>query len=170
MAKGRSKGAPTKIRRNVQSHGDPYLPKVAPGEIAVCEGCHAIYQRRHWYFNEDEFRRLAGQSATRPVQCPACRKIKHNYPAGEVTLHGSFAEEHRAEVLNRIRNEEERAKGLNPLERIVELTEQDGVIRVTTTNEKLAQRIGRALHRAYQGIVKYKWSQDTKYLRVEWTR
>ncbi len=69
-----------------------------------------------------------------------------------------------------VRNEEERAKGLNPLERIVRITEGDTELRVTTTNEKLAQRIGRALRKAYQGEVSYKWSTDTKYARVEWVR
>jgi len=170
MAKTRSKGAPTKIRRNVQSYGDPYLPKLAPGEAAVCEECHAIYQRRHWYLDEQEFARLAVQPATRIIQCPACRKIRDKFPEGEVTVSGAFATAHRNEVINRIHNEEVRAKGLNALERIVELTDKEGVIRVTTTNEKLAQRIGRALQRAFQGTVKYKWSEDTKYLRVQWTR
>jgi len=40
----------------------------------------------------------------------------------------------------------------------VRITEADGRLVVTTTNEKLAQRIGRALQKAYQGAVAYKWS------------
>jgi hypothetical protein len=56
-----------------------------------------------------------------------------------------FLKAHREEILHLIYNEEERAKGFNPLERIVEMTESDGGMVVTTTNEKLAQHIGRRL-------------------------
>ena len=37
-------------------------------------------------------------------------------------------------------------------------------------NVTLAQRLGRALHRAYDGSVEYKWSEDNKLVRVIWTR
>ncbi|MGD0947698.1 MAG: hypothetical protein ABSA52_09720 [Candidatus Binatia bacterium] len=72
--------------------------------------------------------------------------------------------------MNLLANEEERAKGLNPLERIVRISEGDGIPTITTTNEKLAQRIGRALQKAFQGEVSYRWSEDTKYLHVQWAR
>jgi NMD protein affecting ribosome stability and mRNA decay len=170
MARARGKGTPSRIRRNVQQYGDPYLPTFDPGEVAVCRICHAIFQRRHWSFNEREFRRLSVQRATRLIQCPACRKIADDYAEGEVSVGGGFSHAHRTELLNLIHNEAVRAMGINPLERIIRMSETDGWLRITTTNEKLAQRIGRALRRAYQGRVRYKWSADTKYLRVEWTR
>ncbi len=170
MAKADHKGQPTRIRRNVQDFGDPYLPKGSGGEIAVCARCHAIYQRRHWFFDEELFTRSAAAAATRQVTCPACQKIDDNYPEGEVVLRGDFLGTHRDEIMNLVSNEEERAKGLNPLERIVRIMDSNGSVTITTTNEKLAQRIGRALQKAYQGEVSYRWSEDTKYLRVDWVR
>nr|NIO06443.1 ATPase [Deltaproteobacteria bacterium] len=71
---------------------------------------------------------------------------------------------------NMIHNEEDRAKGLNPLERIISITEEGGKILVKTTNERLTQRIGRLLEKAYQGKTEYHWSEDTKLLRVTWAR
>ena len=68
-----------------------------------------------------------------------------------------------------IHNEEDRAKGFNPLERIVEVNESAEGIIVTTTNEKLAQRIGRTLKSTFQGETTYQWS-DPKFLSVEWER
>jgi NMD protein affecting ribosome stability and mRNA decay len=170
MAKADHKSQPSHIRRNVQQYGDPYLPKLNHGETAVCTRCHAIYQRRHWFFDEEQFNRSAVQAQTRHVTCPACRKIEDDYPEGEVLVRGAFRDTHHTEIMNLVTNEEERAKGLNPLERIVRITQDGEALRITTTNEKLAQRIGRALQKAYQGDVEYKWSADTKYLRVEWTR
>ena len=170
MAKANHKGQPSRIRRNVQQFGDPYLPKLNQGEVAVCTRCHAIYQRRHWFFDDAVFTRSTAQMQTRRVTCPACQKIQDDYPEGEVVLHGAFLKTHGDEIRNLVANEEQRAKGLNPLERIVRITESDGTLRITTTNEKLAQRIGRSLQKSYQGEVHYKWSEDTKYLRVQWTR
>jgi hypothetical protein len=55
------------------------------------------------------------------------------------------------------------------LERIIEINESPEGIIVTTTNEKMAQRIGRAVKSAYQGETSYHWS-DPKFLAVEWQR
>jgi hypothetical protein len=43
MAKADHKGQPSRIRRNVQRCGDPYIPKGGQGEIALCARCQAIY-------------------------------------------------------------------------------------------------------------------------------
>jgi NMD protein affecting ribosome stability and mRNA decay len=149
---------------------DPYAPKIDPGEVAVCTTCHAIYQRRHWFFDDDAYIRETMQPTTQMVECPACHKIRDRYAEGRVTLQpSSFLNAHKEEILHLIRNEEDRAKGFNPLERIVEITESEEGIVVTTTNEKLAQRIGRTLKSTYQGHTTYHWS-DPKFLSVEWQR
>ena len=58
----------------------------------------------------------------------------------------------------------------NPLARIVMLKEDENGFEVSTTGEKLAQRIGREVHKACSGTVEYKWSEDSKLLRVNWVR
>jgi hypothetical protein len=83
---------------------------------------------------------------------------------------GSFITEHKEDIMNLIRNEGDRAKAINPLERIMGIQGTDGNYDILTTNEKLAQRIGRALHKAYDGSVAYKWSEDNKLVRVSWQR
>ncbi|HAR45151.1 MAG TPA: ATPase, partial [Nitrospiraceae bacterium] len=45
-----------------------------------------------------------------------------------------------------------------------------GNIVVSTTNEKMAQRIGKAVKKAFSGDVAYHWSHDNKLIRVEWVR
>lgn len=167
----KKKGGPVRVRRNVHQYGDPYLPNADPGEMAACTSCHAIFRRRHWLFDDMLYRRVTMQPNTRLVTCPACRKIRDSYFEGEVTLApSSFLSDHKEEILNLIRNEEERAKGLNPLERIIAISEESGKVVVTTTNEKLAQRIGRELKKAHQGKTDYRWSEDTRCLRVVWAR
>lgn len=85
-------------------------------------------------------------------------------------MHSHFLSGHREEIVNLIRNEEERAMDINPLGRIIAITEENSKMVVTTTNEKLAQRIGRELKKAYRGRTEYHWSEDDKCLRVTWAR
>ena len=169
MAK--KKGGPVRIRRNIQKYGDPYLPNRDPGETALCTGCHALFRRRHWFFDEELYLDIKDRPEVHRVTCPACRKIHDRYFEGEVTVvHSPFLSSHREEILNLIHNEEERAKEKNPLERIIAIAEGDSKTVVTTTNEKLAQRIGRELNKAYRGKTEYHWSEDDKCLRVTWAR
>lgn len=147
---------------------DPYLPRGA-GKVAVCEGCQAVYMKKRWYLKTD-----AAKTADLPetkVLCPACLKIRDNFPGGIVTLSGDFVIARKQELLHLIRNEEQRARGFNPLERVMSIKENGrGGIVINTTNEKLAQRLGRAIKKAFRGIVIYRWSHDDKLVRVDWIR
>jgi NMD protein affecting ribosome stability and mRNA decay len=104
------------------------------------------------------------------IVCPACRKISNHFLGGIVTLEGKFLSAHKEEILNLVRNEEARAKGVNPLERIISIKDVGDRVEIHTTSERLAQRMGREIHRAYKGNASYHWSTDDKFVRVEWHR
>ena len=116
---GRKGGQATHVRQNLPESTDPYQLSLNRGEIAACTECHALYQRRHWFFDADAYFRDTMQPETRMVLCPACQKIRDRYAEGRVTLHPSaFLHTHKEEILRTIRNEETRAKENNPLGRI----------------------------------------------------
>jgi len=50
------------------------------------------------------------------------------------------------------------------------MNDRNGSLEITTTTEKLAQRIARMVHKAYAGEVDYKWSEDVKFVRAHWRR
>lgn len=158
-------------KKNVTRETDPYIPKKAAPAVSVCPGCRAICRNRRWSFDEKEFASLTrmGREVARR-RCPACRKIADGFPAGLVTLRGSYLRAHREEILNLVRNEERRAMGINPTARIIRLREDENGLEVSTTVEKLAQRIGREVYKACSGTLEYKWSEDAKLLRVNWER
>ena len=150
---------------------DPYLAKGAKGKISVCGSCRAVYRNKRWYVDEELFTASQKDPATTQIACPACLKIRDNFPGGIVTLKGAYVLAHKQDILNLVRNEEERARGFNPLERVMTIKENGfGSIIVSTTNEKLAQRLGRAVKKAFHGDVSYRWSHDNKLVRVEWVR
>ena len=159
-------------KKNVTRETDPYLPRKTAPSVSICPDCRAICRNKRWIMDEEEFAALTRRRGGGPARrrCPACRKIADGFIAGVVTLRGGFVREHREEIRNLVRNEEKRAMGFNPLARIIKLTEDDNGFEVSTTAEKLAQRIGREVHKACSGTLEYKWSEDSKLLRVNWVR
>ena len=157
----------TQYKKKVDVERDMYLPRSAPRETMQCSGCGAFYHRRHWTLVPPG--NFSAQPPRRRTLCPACAKIRDHYPGGEVRLAGIDSLE-RGEIARILRNEEERARAKNPLERIMRLEASRDGWRVETTTEKLAQRLGRAVHKARGGSVEYKWSHNNKFVRVIWQK
>ncbi len=149
---------------------DPYLPRGA-SQTSICEGCHSVYRNKRWYSEPDIYDTAVKIPDTATTVCPACLKIRDNFPGGIVTLKGDYVLLHKQDLMNLIKNEEARARGFNPLERVMSIKENGhGSLVITTTNEKLAQRLGRAIKKAFHGDVAYQWSHDNKLARVDWER
>ena len=146
---------------------DTYLPSKSPAGIIQCSGCGAFYYRRHWTLNPPSG--FSYPVRAHPIYCAACRKIRDRFPGGELQLLGVAAGE-RGEIVRILRNEEERAREKNPLERIMRLEEAKGDWKIETTTEKLAQRLGRSVKKARGGNIAYKWGHNNKFVRVVWEK
>ena len=169
MGSTRSVQSPVHIRRNLDTFADPYLSDRTETEISLCGACGAVYRNKRWY---REMKLTEVQKAeVNKVVCPACKKIADGLPGGVVTLEGTFLRKHKEEILHLIYNEEKKARTFNPLERIMQIhDDRNGSLEITTTTEKLAQRIARTVHKACAGEVEYKWSEDVKLIRAYWRR
>ncbi len=163
-----SKEKPIHIRRNLNSYGDPYISASGEVELSRCIDCGAVYHNKRWYMDFKLPEAHVGK--LKEVLCPACRRIRDRDPGGIVRLQGSFLNRHREEIMNLIRHEEKNAISLNPLERIIEIKDSGPEVEISTTTEKLAQKIGKAVHSAYSGDIEYRWSDDVKLIRVYWCR
>ncbi len=157
-------------RDTIDDFDDPYIPDESREAGTLCARCGAIFENAHWYFDERKRSLLENSGVAKAILCPGCVKVDERNPQGIVTLSGDYWKEHREEILNLIRNEEQRALGVNALERIMDIREEDGQLVVETTNEKLAQRIGRRIDKAHNGEVEYRWSADNHLVRVYWRR
>jgi hypothetical protein len=58
----------------------------------------------------------------------------------------------------------------NPLERIMRMEREGDNLVIETTEEKLAEHLGRALNKAHQGELKIDWSDEHSLCRVTWER
>jgi NMD protein affecting ribosome stability and mRNA decay len=142
---------------------DPFQETCKLSEPAVCSNCNAVYRDGRW------------QWITTPIdayltRCPACKRISQKIPAGYVTIRGSFAHDHRNEMLSLVHHLETREKTEHPLKRIMWIEYQEDGLTVTTTDIHLAHSIGEALQRAYKGDLDYHFCDAEYKLRVHWQR
>jgi hypothetical protein len=102
--------------------------------------------------------------------CPACKQTAEGIVGGYVLIDGQFVTQHHRDIVDLIKNEERRAMEDNPLSRIMSRADDGGSVRIETTTEHLAQRLGRALEKAFAGSVNYDFSHENKMARVWWHR
>ncbi len=146
-----------------EKHHDTYKQLRKWPEPTVCITCGAIFQNGRWSW------RLSAGEANK-VSCPACKRVADGYPAGFLDIKGDFFGKHKNEILNLIQNEETMEKSQRPMERIIKIAKRDGGIKVTTTGIHLAQRIGKALSRAYQGDLTFQYGDSENIVRICWVR
>lgn len=142
---------------------DPYHARGKWPEPTTCPECGAIFHHGRWQWGE------AMQGAEQHL-CPACQRMHDRLPAGQLTLSGEFFTEHRPEILNLIRNAESEARAEHPLERIMDIEEEEDRTVITFTDAHLVHGIGEALHHAYQGELDSRYTDEDVLLRVSWSR
>jgi len=160
----------TTFTKRVDHHGGEHRSRRSAAEPLVCSECGAVYEKRRWIAASERRAHLAA-GAGREVLCPACDMKQKGLARGFVTIRGSFFPAHRDEVEGLLRAEEGRAAVDNPTGRILQWdASEPGVLTLATSTEHLAQRLGRALHKAYAGDVSYDFSHENKLARVSWSR
>lgn len=144
---------------------DIYQEKGGVKGTAYCE-CGVVFRNKRWQSGENEDKSPGGQS----LVCPACRRIADRVPAGIVALRGDFYAAHEAEIDNLIKNTEQAAVTKNPLGRVMETSREQGGVTITTTDGRLAQKIGREVYKSHGGELHFNWSQAEDLVRVSWSR
>lgn len=146
---------------------DAYRQQQKPAEPSACPECGAVFHGGRWQWPDAVPERAA------PVYCPACLRIRDDYPAGYVHVGGPFFAANRLEILALIQHHAAREGAEHPLARIMAVTEGDGAaggLLITTTDIHLARDLGEALHRAYHGDLELHYNGGEQRLRVHWRR
>jgi NMD protein affecting ribosome stability and mRNA decay len=142
---------------------DPYRETKKPADLTDCTECGACYRDGRWTW------RKAPAGSPRGL-CPACRRIRDDYPGGYLSLEGGFVRQHAHEIRGLVHNVEEREKSEHPLHRLIAVSEHEDGLLITTTDPHLAHAIGKALHHAYQGELEAAYSDDESLVRATWRR
>jgi hypothetical protein len=142
---------------------DSYKLRGKLPDPTFCPECGAVFHKGKWQW-------LPKPEAAHSETCPACHRIRDDFPAGYVTLEGEFLAEHRDEIMSLMRHVEQREKAEHPLQRIMRTAEEGGALLVTTTDIHLARALGDAVEHAYQGELDFQYNTDENLLRVHWRR
>lgn len=145
-----------------QAH-DSYKSRGKLSDATRCPDCEAVFYCGRWTWG-------SAPPDAREQRCPACQRIRDGFPAGYLTLRGTFLAAHRDEILSRLRHCEEAEKREHPLERIMKIQSEGGAVLVTTTDTHLARRMGDALHDAFKGELEFHYNKEENLLRVDWSR
>ena len=143
---------------------DPYQTGKKLPEPTHCTDCGAVYHKGRWQW-------MVAQKESHPQCCPACERIRDKFPASFLALNGQFYADHKEEILNLIKHQEEKEQTEHPLERIMDMNEEpQGELTISYTGVHLAQGTGNALHHAYQGEIKIEHNERSGQIRVHWQR
>ena len=144
---------------------DPYLKLGKLAEPTVCPECGAVYQTGRWQWVKQPEGAYANL-------CPACSRIHDHIPAGILSLHGDFFQQHKEEIFHLIKHTEEQEKAEHPLERIMNIEETGDPehTRISFTGIHLTRRTGEALRHAYQGSFDFTYSERDDVVHASWER
>jgi hypothetical protein len=157
-------------RGRLQTRQDPFMAEETPKDPSLCTSCKTVYRHGHWALDPATYNRLAADPATNQINCPACQKITAGYPEGIVTLSGSYLWKHEAEIRRILRNAEQKALAKNPFERVIRKHRDSDKLVIETTDRKLAEHLGRVLHKSHRGELQISWSGAPGTCRVNWER
>ncbi|MCD6527472.1 MAG: hypothetical protein J7K75_10825 [Desulfuromonas sp.] len=170
MQKNSEKFGISDKRGRVQTSSDPFHPEKGMKEPAICSGCGAVYIHKRWTLDPDQVAAVKKNPEAHKVECPACQKIAQNYAEGHMILKGDYLWAHEEEICALLKTQERKAMNKNPLERIIRIERGPDSLLVETTEKKLAEHLGRALHNAHQGELDVSWDNDHTLCRVSWKR
>ena len=142
---------------------DPYERQKKLHEGTTCPQCAAVFHQGRWHW------------APKPAEsheelCSACHRIQDKQPAGVVTLTGPFAREHRKEIIELARHQEQAEKNDHPMNRIMAIEEDGEALVISTTDIHLPRRLGEAIKRAFHGRLDMHFDEEGYFVRVDWQR
>jgi hypothetical protein len=143
-------------------HGDYRSDHKSP-EAATCRQCHASVHNGSWQW-------LKTPTVSAEILCPACQRIRDDFPAGFVSIEGDFFQKHRVELMYMVQTQSTRATAADPLRRLMRAHDTPGGVMFTTTDTHLAMEIGDALHDAFGGHIRFSFADGHELLRVHWKR
>ncbi|OGL73926.1 hypothetical protein A3F28_03445 [Candidatus Uhrbacteria bacterium RIFCSPHIGHO2_12_FULL_57_11] len=143
--------------------------------VRACPRCFAVYYDKHWHSWQTSGRAgdfLRGKTVEHML-CPECTYAVTGHHGdtgweGEIQLFNLG--ELKNEVLRLVDNIARRAARMDPEDQIIKIEEKGPCLRIRTTENRLATRIGKKINESYKGgDLKIIFSHEDEPVRVVWT-
>ena len=138
--------------------------------MKICPSCYAVCVDEKWVFDESLREKGMRKNEWERSLCPGCDRVARGKIDGVVHLSGGFLSSHKEEAKNLIRSVAEKKLHKNIAARIAHIEEKDDEIIIETTDQTLAERLGKEFEKAYHGQLDIKWQEGSAFARVYWHR
>ena len=150
--------------KRMQPHTkDSYRDPKRPTGDHICEGCGAVCEAGRWTWSATTLDR-------HQLECPACKRMRENVPAGELVLKGEYLRTHRSTILELLERQADLETSEHALERIMDIEKSADSLIVRTTGVHMVRRLGEALLHAHHGDLKINYRDGEDVLRAHWKR
>lgn len=139
----------------------------ADDKTRVCKTCGARFMKKHWVHSADTKKTSGKDAKIAFTECPACR-MKHDHTFEGEILMRSFEKTQKKEILRLIKNIGERAYLRDPMDRILETEDLGERMRITTSENQLALRMGKKIKSVFKGDLVIHWSKEDEVVRITW--
>lgn len=151
-------------------HRDPNRDekgKTEKGHIIDPEN-QLVYEDKHWKTMDNLDPNHVDDMKT--GKSPLTKMEEGGICDGVLHLTGNTVKEHKEDILNTIKNSEEQAISLNPMNKIENIEQpDDNTIIVYTMKNQLAVTIGKKIDQSLKGgSLDIKWSKDDQPVEVKW--
>lgn len=144
---------------------------LARKEFVICPDCNSVFFDKAWHHNlEEDIKHIKRFKNLKFKICPACRMKKDRVFEGElvITLQKEKLGE-KKEIMNVIKNSDEQAQSHDPMDRVLWIENKNNEIRVLTSENQLAVRIGKKLKSSFKGgTLEIRHSHQEDVIRVYW--
>jgi NMD protein affecting ribosome stability and mRNA decay len=138
--------------------------------MKICPSCYAVCVEEKWTFDESLREKEMRKHDWERSLCPGCDRVARGKVDGVVYLRGEFLARHKEEAKNLIRSVAEKKLKKNIAARIAHIEEKDDEIIIETTDQALAERLGKEFEKAYHGHLDIQWQEKSTFARVYWSR
>lgn len=146
------KGGRVKLpQRHKEAQHDEY--GAAHRGITVCKRCNNVLFKKEWHHSGEkllEQLRIASKGISFTL-CPACRMTAQDLFEGEVLIE-NIPEKYESELLRLISAYGKRATDIDPQHRIIRTARTKKGLRVITTENQLAVRLGKKIRDAFKKV------------------
>lgn len=142
---------------------------IAKSGVRICSTCGIWFTGKRWAHTVEVQRVPRESAATAFVICPACRMKQDRAFEGEIILRGLDTKECK-EALRLVEHVGTKAFLRDPLDRILSIEMRGSEVRITTSENQLAARIGKKINAAFNGALAIHWSREDEVVRVLWEK
>lgn len=142
----------------------------------MCSDCKSVFFDKAWHHLMDEDKHFSAEKDTniKFAVCPACNMLRNKMFEGEIVIKLNPLAENaiiKNDVLGAIKNSDEMARERDPMDRILWTEDNGDEIKIYTSENQLAVKIGKKLDSSFPGgQLKIEHSHGEDLIRVWWER